>query len=136
VYAGGDVFAESRGGSVADDYAKEGIDLTTANMNRVEGASEFLSRLGQYEASDGGELAWIVRPRLFVFDECTKLIECIPELVHDEKRVEDVKKVDADEEGVGGDDAYDSARYGLVHALSYESGGRHYGGHAIHNHRG
>jgi phage terminase large subunit len=49
--------------------------------------------------------AWIVT------ENCTKLIECIPTLVRDTARVEDIRKMD-------GDDPADSARYGLV------SGGR------------
>ena len=49
--------------------------------------------------------AWLVT------DNCAKLIECLPQLVRDERRVEDIRKVD-------GDDPADAARYGLV------SGGR------------
>jgi hypothetical protein len=46
-----------------------------------------------------------------ITENCVKLIECIPLLVRDDSRTEDIRKVD-------GDDAADSARYGLV------SGGR------------
>jgi|HubBroStandDraft_6_1064221.scaffolds.fasta_scaffold06412_11 phage terminase large subunit len=46
-----------------------------------------------------------------ITENCTKLIECIPTLVRDTTRVEDIRKMD-------GDDPADSARYGLV------SGGR------------
>jgi hypothetical protein len=49
--------------------------------------------------------AWVVT------ENCNKLIECIPTLVRDTARVEDIRKMD-------GDDPADSARYGLV------SGGR------------
>jgi hypothetical protein len=42
-----------------------------------------------------------------ITDNCEKLIECLPQLVHDERRKEDVRKVE-------GDDPADSARYGLV----------------------
>jgi len=49
--------------------------------------------------------AWVIT------DNCAKLIECIPQLVRDERRHEDIRKVD-------GDDPADAARYGLV------SGGR------------
>jgi len=49
--------------------------------------------------------AWVIT------DNCAKLIECIPQLVRDERRFEDIRKVD-------GDDPADAARYGLV------SGGR------------
>ena len=46
-----------------------------------------------------------------ITDNCAKLIECLPMLVRDDGRIEDIRKVD-------GDDPADSARYGLV------SGGR------------
>jgi len=49
--------------------------------------------------------AWVIT------DNCVKLIECIPQLVRDTSRIEDIRKVD-------GDDSADAARYGLV------SGGR------------
>jgi hypothetical protein len=47
---------------------------------------------------------------------CPKLIESLPTLIHDEDNLEDVLKVDAGE-GQIGDDAYDSARYGLYSKL-------------------
>ena len=49
--------------------------------------------------------AWVIT------DICGKLIECIPQLVRDDRRREDIRKVD-------GDDPADAARYGLI------SGGR------------
>jgi hypothetical protein len=49
--------------------------------------------------------AWLVT------ENCAKLIDCLPQLVRDDRRVEDIRKVD-------GDDPADAARYGLV------SGGR------------
>ena len=36
---------------------------------------------------------------------------CLPSLQHDPNRPEDVLKVDADEDGVGGDDTADCLRY-------------------------
>ena len=42
---------------------------------------------------------------------CARLLECLPSLQHDPNRPEDVLKVDADEEGIGGDDAADACRY-------------------------
>jgi hypothetical protein len=45
--------------------------------------------------------AWLIA------DTCGKLIECIPTLVRDDRRMEDIRKVD-------GDDPADAARYGLV----------------------
>ena len=52
-----------------------------------------------------------VTPRLFIHERCARLVECLPALQHDPNRPEDVLKVDADEDGVGGDDAADCLRY-------------------------
>jgi hypothetical protein len=52
--------------------------------------------------------AWLIT------DNCSKLMECLPHLVRDDRRVEDIRKVE-------GDDPADAARYGLV------SGVRHAG---------
>ncbi len=49
--------------------------------------------------------AWVIT------DNCAQLIDCLPLLVRDDRRIEDIRKVD-------GDDPADAARYGLV------SGGR------------
>ncbi len=56
--------------------------------------------------------AWVIT------ENCVKLIDGIPLLVRDERRIEDVRKMD-------GDDAADAARYGLV------SGARLAGLHAL-----
>ena len=37
-------------------------------------------------------------------------LQCLPALQHDPNRPEDVLKVDADEDGVGGDDTADALR--------------------------
>ncbi len=51
---------------------------------------------------------------LWKIDEsCVRLLKCLPELQRDDDNREDVLKVDADDMGEGGDDPYDSARYGL-----------------------
>ena len=47
------------------------------------------------------------------------MIETLPALQHDLNRPEDVLKVDAEENGVGGDDAADALRY-LVATRSRE----------------
>ena len=50
-------------------------------------------------------------PTLFIHKRCGRLIETLPTLQHDPNRPEDVLKVDADEDGIGGDDAADALRY-------------------------
>lgn len=107
--AGADVFAQrgdAEARTIADQYKALGIKLEKADIDRVTGASEILHRLGDPEAD--------VEPSLYVFDTCHRLIECIPAMVHDPIRPEDVDKVDADEDGEGGDDPYDGCRYGVM----------------------
>jgi hypothetical protein len=52
-----------------------------------------------------------VRAKLFIHWRCGRLIETLPGLQYHPNRPEDVLKVDADEDGVGGDDAGDALRY-------------------------
>jgi phage terminase large subunit len=100
--AGADVFSrQSDGTTIAAQYGRQGIRLTCANTDRVNGWAEVLSRLGDPSAG--------IAPRLFIHRRCGRLLECLPTLQHDPNRPEDVLKVDADEDGVGGDDAADAA---------------------------
>jgi phage terminase large subunit len=102
--AGADVFSrQSDGSTVASQYAKLGITLRPANMERVSGWAEILHRFG--DPANG------VKPRLFIHERCARLVECLPALQHDPNRPEDVLKVDADDDGVGGDDTADALRY-------------------------
>jgi hypothetical protein len=102
--AGADVFSrQSDGTTIAGQYGRQGIVLRVANMDRVNGWAEVLQRLGD---PDGG-----VAPTLFIHKRCGRLIETLPALQHDPNRPEDVLKVDADEDGAGGDDAADALRY-------------------------
>ncbi len=102
--AGADVFSrQSDGTTIAAQYARVGINLRAANMDRVNGWAELLTRLGDVESG--------IRPTLFFHKRCARLIETLPALQHDPNRPEDVLKVDADEEGVGGDDCADCLRY-------------------------
>lgn len=83
--------------SSAEEYAREGVILTKANNDRIQGKRNVDRALSQLP--DG-------RPGLQVFDTCPKLIEQLGSLVSDPKNPEDV---DTDQE----DHAYDSLRYGL-----------------------
>jgi hypothetical protein len=102
--AGADVFGrQSDGTTVAAQYAGHGLTLRAANMDRVNGWAEVLQKFGDVEAG--------VAPTLFIHRRCGRLVETLPALQHDPNRPEDVLKVDADEDGVGGDDAADALRY-------------------------
>ncbi|MEI7732841.1 MAG: hypothetical protein WCO56_24935 [Verrucomicrobiota bacterium] len=105
--AGADVFSrQSDGTTVAAQYARQGITLRVANTDRVNGWAEVLHRLGDIEAG--------IAPTLFIHRRCARLVETIPALQHDPNRPEDVLKVDADEDGNGGDDAADALRYAVA----------------------
>lgn len=109
--AGADIFskrADSAGLTIADQYKAQGINFEKADDNRIGGAGEILNLIG--DESEG------MPGRLFIFDTCVKTIEAIPAMIHNQNRPEDVLKVDADEDGEGGDDAYDMLRYGLMAA--------------------
>lgn len=104
IVAGADVFSrQSDGTTIAQQYAREGIKLRPANMDRINGWAEVMQRFGDPERG--------IPPRLFIHKRCARLIDTLPALQHDPARPEDVLKVDADEEGIGGDDAADALRY-------------------------
>jgi phage terminase large subunit len=107
--AGADVFAQrgdSEAKTIADQYKAQGITLTQANDDRINGAGTLLDLMGDADAN--------LEPKWEISDRCARLIECLPALQHDPKNPEDVLKVDCDEEGEGGDDPYDSTRYGMM----------------------
>ena len=105
---GADVFARRphQEGSIAEMWARHGWTLTPADQNRISGAAEMLRRLGDLDAG--------LPPSWYIHERCARLLECIPALEHDPHRPEDVLKWDTDEDGLGGDDPYDAARYGLM----------------------
>lgn len=113
--AGHDAF-EKRGSetgkTIANQYAEHGIRLTRANNDRINGASFLLKLLGR-DADDENKIKAIA-PGIEIDARCEKLIENIPSLQHDPKRPEDVLKVNIDDDGNGGDDPYDSLRYGVM----------------------
>ena len=116
--AGSDVFArrdDTTGKTLAEQYLKQGIALQPANMNRIQGAAQMLARLGNPDA--GIPATWKI------FSNCVQLIQNLPNMLSDPKRPEDVLKIDADEAGVGGDDPYDAARYGLMQQQIINTGG-------------
>jgi phage terminase large subunit len=93
-------------GSVVNEYKREGITWRRAKMDRISGALEILRRLGDEENG--------IRSTIRIMERCAKLIETIPSMQADPDRGgEDVLKVDIDQDGNGGDDLYDAARYAL-----------------------
>lgn len=102
-----------KGVTVAESYRALGWRPTQAKMARVQGATELLRRLGDIEAD--------IEPTMRIFSTCQELIEQLPMLQHDGHHPEDVLKVDVDEDGFGGDDWYDAARYAVMSMTTREA---------------
>lgn len=97
--------------SIADQFLKEGIRLQKANISRVTGLNNFRAYL-TYDKNDLDHRP----PRFRIMDTPSnrRVFDCLEGMVTDPDRPEDALKVDADDYGVGGDDAYDCVRYGLA----------------------
>lgn len=111
--AGHDVFATRGNASektIAQEYEDNGITLSRANIDRINGAAFLLKLLGREAVNGTGP----IEPQIEISDRCVRLIECLPAMQHDPHRPEDVLKVVVDEDGNGGDDAYDDTRYGVM----------------------
>ena len=107
VSAGTDVFAtQADGRTIAAQYARRGFRLSKANMDRVNGWAEVLELLGDPANGEPGKLK--------IHERCGGLIERLPDMQHNPAKPEDIKKVDCDEEGRGGDDHVDCLRYLLA----------------------
>lgn len=82
------------------------LSLNKANLDRVQGATQVRNYLS---------FGFDKKPKFFIFENCKHAIECLPRMLHDPSRPEDVLKVDATEtDEWGGDDPYDVIRYGLM----------------------
>lgn len=113
IVAGHDAFVskgDSEGKTIADQYKALGYEFVPAQIDRINGAAQLLTRLGN-QAIDPPTKA-----TLKIWRRCTRTITTIPAMVHDPHRPEDVLKVDAAADGSGGDDCYDETRYGLMDA--------------------
>lgn len=118
IVAGHDVFQQKGdrdAKTIAQQYSEArdpetglpiGLKFEKATLDRVTGAQEILSRLGNREAG--------IPPKLKIFNTCTRTTKCLTRMVKDPSDPEDVLKVNADSSGEGGDDEYDMLRYGVM----------------------
>lgn len=89
--------------TIADQFKAHGITLKPANVARIAGAAQMRSYLRYTETQE---------PKLKFFKSCSKTINCITRLIHDENEPEDVLKEDATEGDTNsGDDLYDALRH-------------------------
>lgn len=111
IHAGHDTWAVRRAlgenvPTVAETFNQYGMILTQANIDRVQGLQQVRLRLTPNEAGD---------PQLVFFDTegNRRCLDTLESMVTDPHDPEDALKVDANEYGEGGDDAYDETRYGI-----------------------
>lgn len=94
--------------TIADEFKKNGIILKHATIDRVQGASQLRAHLA-WENSPNQ------KPKFFVMDNCPITFDCLTRMMHDERNIEDVLKVDSvNGDPMTGDDPYDMVRYGLM----------------------
>lgn len=103
--------------SIYEQFLKNNprILLKQATTDRIQGANQvraYLAWKGK-EKGDDGELR-DGKPRFYFFSNVTPVYNVMASMIFDEKKPEDVLKVDADDMGKGGDDDYDMVRYGLM----------------------
>lgn len=115
IAAGHDMWA-SRGGddpeTLADKWTKAvekelgyaALSLERAIVNRVNGAAAIQEGFGDKDHPQ----------TLYIWESCIETRKVIPRMVTDPRNAEDVKKVNADAKGRGGDDPYDMLRYGTM----------------------
>ena len=98
---------EANGRTKADQYAEWGVPMAPANNDREAGWSK-LRELLQWTPESP--------PVLQVFNTCTNLIRTLPNMIHDQAKPEDMKKM----HGFNGDHAVDTLRY-LVMAMNVQN---------------
>ncbi len=89
------IFDRSRGKSVADMMAENGVYWSGGDNHRIAGKMQYHYRL----AFDENGI-----PKFYVFNTCKNFIRTIPDLVYDEKNVEDIDTTQEDH-------IYDECRY-------------------------
>ena len=94
--------------TIADKFGKRGYTLERAVISRVIGARNIGERLGNPECTPP------IPSSLFFVEQARPIFDTLTRMVHDPRNAEDVLKVDADADGRGGDDDYDSLRYALM----------------------
>jgi hypothetical protein len=114
IVAGHDCWATRDGGpDIAKQFKDLGqysLTLKQANIDRKQGASQMRDYLAHENLIPG-----LRGPRLHIFDNCLHTIAQIPAMIRNPDDVEDVLKMDADDDDVDtGDDLYDMVRYGIM----------------------
>ena len=119
IVAGHDCWSTQRDGgpTIAEQFRRlpKPIYIRQANIDRIQGANQmrkYFAWKGITPNPDGTMSDG--KPRFYFFANCSSSYDCISQMLFDDSRPEDVLKVDADDNGRGGDDEYDETRYALM----------------------
>lgn len=113
IFAGPDIWSRGRDGgpSIYDQLIGSGVraplTIIKAHDDRIQGVAEIRKYINYRNSAN-------LKPKLYFFKNCQDVFDVVSSMQFDGRRPEDVLKVDADDEGKGGDDAYDALRYGLM----------------------
>jgi len=111
IHAGTDIWANKTGRGTIQQELSEILrgkaTLVKGYTDRIDGVNQIRKKI----AFIGTKTA---KPQLYFFRNCIEVYNNIKSMQFDMKRPEDVIKVDADENGEGGDDLYDGFRMGVM----------------------
>lgn len=110
IFAGHDIFALQKDGtpSVDEQFMVLGVNMLHANIHREFGVS-YMRKMFALKENGKPKI-----PTVKFFKNTIPVFNNIASMQYNGSKPEDVLKVDADENGEGGDDLYDAARYGLT----------------------
>lgn len=103
--------------SIAEQFAKHNpkILLRQATTDRIQGANQVRDYVAWKEKErDAGGNPRDGMPKFYIFSNTFPVYTTLASMIFDDKKPEDVLKVDADDQGKGGDDDYDMVRYALM----------------------
>lgn len=112
IYAGHDLWYPGRGGgaSVYEQFRDLGLNsFVRAKIDRGQGVAQIRKYITYRNSPDN-------KPLMFFFktEPVLRVFDTVAGMQFDDKKPEDVMKMDADENGQNGDDSYDSLRYMLM----------------------
>ncbi|MCH9739497.1 MAG: phage terminase large subunit [Epsilonproteobacteria bacterium] len=114
IYSGTDIWANKEGRSTIWEQLSKSVgkkaSFIKAYTGRIDGVAEIRKVIAWRNTKTG-------EPQLRFFENTLDVYDQVRGMQIDEKKLEDVIKVNADDDGDGGDDKYDAFRYGVMARL-------------------
>ncbi len=118
IVAGWDCWIRGRDGgpSVFEQFHHLGINIVKAREDRVQAVNQIRRYIAWKGINQENGQLKDGEPKFKIFRSCQGVYDVLARMIFDTNgpRPEDVLKVDADENGYGGDDDYDMVRYSLM----------------------